>query len=518
MPKALLLLALASVLAQGQTYDLLLKGGHVIDPANNVDGRMDVAIAGGKIARVAPSITGAATRTIDAAGLYVTPGLIDLHAHVFGYSGSLPPDSTSLVNGTTTICDAGGAGWRTFEDFKKTVIDQAKTRVLVFLNIVGKGMVGSSAENDVEDMDPKLTAQKIRQYPGLIVGVKTAHYSRPGWAAVERAVEAGRLSNTPIIVDNNILSYTGRDTRTKLLEKLRPGDMHTHTYNDRHLEVIDRFSGKVTPVMWEARKRGVLFDLGHGSGSFLWPVATAAMKQGFPPDTISTDLHASSIMIPQSDMPNCISKLMNLGMTLQDAIARSTVAPAKAIHQFPALGTLTEGRVADVGIFGLRKGVFAFKDAWGKKMLGTQKLEAVFTVRDGKVVAERKRRGDAPGTVYDLVIKNGRQDVAVIGSKIARVGADIPAAHGRKVIEAAGYLVGGLTPEQARERPPVDPKGRPELAPLREGALADIALYEAERDGAFRCALIVRGGRVVWDTDGLSLTEWAETGPYSNYR
>jgi dihydroorotase len=391
MSKGLVLLALAASLARGQTYDLLLKGGHVIDPANQIDGRMDVAITGGKIARVAPDIAASsAKKTIPAAGLYVTPGLIDLHAHVYGYSGSLFPDSTSLVNGTTTICDAGGAGWRTFEDFKKRIIDPSKTRVLVFLNIVGRGMVGPSAENDVEDMDAKRTAEKIRQYPDLIVGVKTAHYGRPGWTALERAVEAGRLSNTPIIVDNNILSNMGRDTRTKLLEKMRPGDMHTHTYNDRHLELIDRFSGKVTPVMWEARKRGVLFDMGHGSGSFLWPVATAAMKQGFPPDTISTDLHSSSIMMQQADMPTCMSKLMNLGMTLQDAVTRSTVAPAKAISRFPALGTLGADKTADVAVLELKKGVFAFKDAWGKKMLGTQKLEAVMTIRDGKIVYDVK--------------------------------------------------------------------------------------------------------------------------------
>jgi dihydroorotase len=391
MFRGTLLLALAITGAGGQTYDLLLKDGHVIDPANNIDARMDVAISGNKIARVAADIPASeAKKTLDLDGLHVAPGLIDLHAHVFGYSGSLFPDSTSLVNGTTTVCDAGGAGWRTFEEFKKRIIDRSTTRVLVFLNIVGKGMVGSRAENDVEDMDPKLTAQKIRQYPDLIVGVKTAHYSRPGWTALARAVEAGRLSGTPIIVDNNILSNMGRDQRKKLLEIMRPGDMHTHFYNDRHLEVIDRFSGKLTPTIVEARKRGVLFDLGHGGGSFLWPVAVAAMKQGFPPDTISTDLHSSSIMLQQADMPNCMSKLMNLGMTLQDAIARSTAAPAKAINRFPALGTLGEGREADIAVLQLKTGTFAFKDAWAMKMLGTRKLEAVLTIRGGKIVYDVK--------------------------------------------------------------------------------------------------------------------------------
>jgi dihydroorotase len=405
-PSLVCAFALAGTLLYAQSWDLLIKGGHVIDPANNVDAVLDVAIAGNKIARVAADLPAAqARKVLDARGLYVTPGLIDLHAHVYGYSGSLFPDSTSLVAGTTTIADCGGAGWRTFEEFKAKIIDKSRTRVLSFLNIVGRGMVGAEAENNVEDMDPAATAAKIKQYPGLIVGIKTAHYSRPGWTALERAVEAGRLSGTPVIVDNNILSYTGRNTRDKVLKILRPGDIHTHTYNDRHLEIIDRFSGRVNPDVVEARKRGVLFDLGHGSGSFLWPVATRAMAQGFPPDTISTDLHSSSILIPQSDMPNCISKMLALGMTLQDAVARSTVAPARAISKFPELGTLSEGRLADVAAFELQTGVFAYKDAWQKKYLATRKLAAVLTIRDGRLVF------DANGLGFPLWTSAGNYEV-----------------------------------------------------------------------------------------------------------
>jgi dihydroorotase len=159
------------------------------------------------------------------------------------------------------------------------------------------------------------------------------------------------------------------------------------------MEVVNRFTGKLEPYMMEARRRGVLFDLGHGAGSFLWPVATKAMAQGFAPDTISTDLHSSSIMIPESDMPNCISKLMNLGMTLQDAILKSTMNPAKAIARFPEIGTLGEGQTADVAVFKLRSGVFAFKDAWHKKLIGTKKLECVMTIREGNLVYDRDGRG-----------------------------------------------------------------------------------------------------------------------------
>jgi dihydroorotase len=388
------LLCLMATVAAAQSYDILLQGGHVIDPANGIDGVRDVAISGDRIARIAPSLPAQqAKKVLNVKGLYVTPGLIDLHAHVYGYSGSVFPDDTALVAGATTVVDAGGAGWRSFDDFKKKIIDVSKTRVLVFLNIVGRGMVGSEAEDNIEDMDPAKTAAKIRAHPNEIVGIKVAHFGLPGWTALERAIEAGRLSNTPVMVDDKIFTNSGRTSREKLLRVMRPGDLHTHVYNDRQLEVVDRFTGKLQPYMLEARKRGVLFDLGHGAGSFLWPVAVRAMKQGFRPDTISTDLHASSIMIPQSDMANCISKLMNLGMKLQDAVARSTVNPARAIKRFPELGTLGEGKVADIAVFEQKTGVFAFKDAWSKKLLGTQKLECVATIRNGRLVVDMNGLG-----------------------------------------------------------------------------------------------------------------------------
>lgn len=374
-----------------QTYDLVLAGGHVIDPANGINGVMDVAVTGNRIARVAENIPrNQAKQVVEVAGLYVTPGLIDLHAHVFGYSGSLLPDDTQLIAGTTTVVDCGGSGWRTFDDFRARIIDKSQTRVLAWLNIVGQGMLGTQVENNVEDMDVKATAEKIRKHPDLIMGIKTAHYSRPGWTALERAVEAGRLADVPVIVDNNILTGMERSSREKLLDRLRPGDLHTHSYNDRQIELLDRHSGKVQEYARQARTRGVLFDMGHGAGSFLWPVATQAMRQGFPPDTISTDLHSTSILVGEPDMPNCISKLVNLGMKLEDAVARSTVSPAKAIRRYPELGTLGAGKTADIGVFAMRQGVFAFKDAWAKKMLGRQKLECLVTVRNGRIVFDQE--------------------------------------------------------------------------------------------------------------------------------
>ena len=168
--------------------------------------------------------------------------------------------------------------------------------------------------------------------------------------AIDRAIAAGKLASVPVMIDDKIFTNAGRNSREKVLDKMRPGDIHTHMYNDRQLEVINRFNGKLEPYMMEARKRGVLVR------SRTWwrqlPVAgrNQGNGQGFAPDTISTDLHSSSIMRPESDMPNCISKMMNLGMTLQDAILRSTVNPAKAIGRFPEIGTLSAGQIADVAV------------------------------------------------------------------------------------------------------------------------------------------------------------------------
>lgn len=389
--KRLAALLLAGAALWGQPYDLLVQGGHVIDPANGIDGVRDVAVAGGRIARVASSLDRAqARKVIDARGLYVTPGLVDIHAHVFGYSGSLLADDTALLTGATTIVDAGGAGWRTFDEFRRRIIERSRTRVLALINIVGWGMLGPDYEDNVDDMDPVKTAEAIRKHRDVIVGVKTAHFSGTGWTAIRRAIEAGKLARVPVMIDDKIFTNTGRTSREKLLEIMRPGDIQTHVFNDRQVEILSRFDGKLQPYALEARMRGVIFDLGHGAGSFLWPVATRAMAQGFYPDTISTDLHATSILATESDMPNSISKMMLLGMSLREAIERSTVRPAQVIGRYPELGTLGEGREADIALFELRRGVFAYKDAWKKKMLGTQRLECVMSLRAGRIAFDAK--------------------------------------------------------------------------------------------------------------------------------
>src|SRR5262245_30036986 len=285
--------------AAAQTYAIVIKGGHVVDPKNGRDGVMDVAIADGKIAAVAPSIAAAgATRVIDAAGLYVVPGLIDMHAHVF--HGTEPdsylsngliavmPDSHSFRSGQTTLIDAGGAGWRTFAQFKTNVIDASRTRVLAFLNVVRSGMNGGPTEQNLADMEAKLTAMRIEQHPGVIVGIKVAHYSGDEWDPVDRAVEAGKDAGVPVMVDFG--GHIPPLSLDDLLNKhLRPGDILTHMYGHvRGRTPIVNAQGQVEPFVVAARKRGVIFDVGHGGGSFLWRQAVPATKQGFFPDVIST--------------------------------------------------------------------------------------------------------------------------------------------------------------------------------------------------------------------------------------
>ena len=382
-----------AAIARGQQFDLLIKGGHVIDPRNQIDSVMDVGITGGKISQVASSIPAAQARqVVNVPGLFVTPGLIDIHVHVFygtepdaylsNGTSSVPPDGFTFRSGVTTVVDAGGSGWRNFRQFKDQVIDQARTRVLALINIVGSGMRGGPVEQNLADMDPRLTAMRIRQYPGIIVGIKAAHYQGPEWDPVDRAVEAGKMTNVPIMVDFGDF-VPERPFQELVLKHLRPGDMYTHTYLGR-VPMLDS-QGKVMPYLFEARKRGVLFDVGHGAGSFLFRQAVPAMKQGFIPDSISTDLHTGSMNAGMKDMLNVMSKFLNLGMSIQDVILRSTWNPARQIKR-TELGSLGAGSTADLVVLSLKKGNFGFIDVDGGKMMGTQKLECELTIREGRVV------------------------------------------------------------------------------------------------------------------------------------
>jgi len=388
---ALVAFMIVDVAAQ-QKYDLLLKGGHVVDGRNRISAVRDVAIAGGKIAAVEANIDPAdAFKVVDATGYYVTPGLVDIHVHVYAGTGergsyagdnSVYPDGFTLRSGVTTVVDAGSSGWRSFDDFKQRIIDRSKTRVLALLNIVGAGMRGDKFEQNLGDMEAKPTAEMALKHKDVIVGIKTAHYAGPEWAPVERAVEAGTQANIPVMVDFGA-NRPERPLAELVTKKLRPGDIYTHMYSGLRNELDD--SGHVNPGMVEGRKRGVIFDVGHGGGSFAWRIAVPAMKQGFLPDSISTDLHIGSMNSGMKDMLNVMDKLLAMGMSLDEVIVRSTWHPAREIKR-EEFGHLSVGAPADVAVLRLEQGNFGFVDMYGAKLKGTQKLDCELTLRDGKVV------------------------------------------------------------------------------------------------------------------------------------
>ncbi|HUG54701.1 MAG TPA: amidohydrolase/deacetylase family metallohydrolase [Vicinamibacteria bacterium] len=388
----LLLAGVLPLAAQEARYDVLLRGGHVIDPRNGTSAVRDVAIARGRIAAVAPRIDPAdAFKTIDVSGLYVTPGLVDIHAHVYtgtgekgSYAGdnSVYPDGFTLRVGVTTVADAGGAGWRNFEDFKSRVIDRSRTRVLAFLNIVGHGMRGGDYEQDLADMAPEPAAETARRYPGLIVGIKTAHYGGPEWTPVENAVKAGTLAGIPVMVDFGA-DKPERPVAELVTKKLRPGDIYTHVYSGlRHEQDA---AGRVNPGLFEGRKRGVIFDVGHGGGSFAWRIAVPALKEGFVPDSVSTDLHIGSMNAGMKDMLNVMSKFLAMGLSLEDVVLRSTWNPARQIGQ-DTLGHLSVGAPADVAVLRLETGSYGFVDSFGGRLRAKRRLANELTLRDGKVV------------------------------------------------------------------------------------------------------------------------------------
>lgn len=392
-----LLILLTPVVATAQQYAIVIKDGRVIDPKNNIDGVMDVAIQDGKIALVAKNIDGKqAKQVVNAKGMYVVPGLIDLHGHVFygtekdhAYSNgtsAIPPDGFTFRVGVTTIVDAGGAGWKSFSTFKENVIDNADTRVLAFLNIVGEGMRGGVYEQNTNDMDPKMAAAVARRYRDYIVGFKVAHYSGPEWTPVDNAVKAGQTASLPVIVDfggnNPPLSI-----RELFFDHLRPGDIFTHAFAQlgSREAIVDVSNNTVKPFVWEAQKRGIIFDVGYGGISFSYSQAIPALKSKFFPNTISTDLHIGSMNGSMKDMLSVMSKFHQMGMDVPALIKASTWSPAQAIKR-EDLGHLSVGAVADVAVLNMREGNFGFYDYTGYRVEGQKKFECELTIREGKIV------------------------------------------------------------------------------------------------------------------------------------
>ena len=399
---AMLICLMVPAFLFAQTYNIVIKGGHVIDPKNNIDGPMDIAVKDGKIALVARNIDAKeGIQVIDATGMYVTPGLIDNHVHVFhgpnldqqymNGPNSVPPDGFTFRVGVTTVVDAGCAGWRTFAEFKKQVIDISQTRVLAYLNIVGEGMRGGPFEQNLKDMDARLTGEYAKRYPDLIVGIKLAHYVGHDWTPVIRSIEAGKIANIPFMVD------LGSATPTLPLDSLflhyfRPGDIYAHCYGGSNVigangggrEAITKDS-QLRPFMAAARNRGVIFEVGHGGGSFFYDVALPATKAGFFPDIISTDLHIGSMNSAMKNILVCMDKFLAMGMDLRSVINANTWRAAQVIKR-TELGHLSIGSEADIAILALKTGKFGLFDNKGERKETDKKLECEMTIRAGRIV------------------------------------------------------------------------------------------------------------------------------------
>ena len=382
--------------SHGQNYDLVIKNGHIIDKKNNIDFIGDIGVSNGIIKYVGKALPNNSSRKIiNAESLIVVPGLIDIHSHNFHGTipnrylsnsfSALPPDGFSFRSGITTIVDVGGAGWKNFEVFKEQVIEKSKTRVLAFLNIIGLGMQGGEIEQNINDMDAMLTAEMVNKYPEYIVGIKLAHFNGYNWIPVDKVTKAGELSDRPVMIDfggsNPLMPLD-----SLLLHKLRPGDIFTHTYaNVRgRMSIVDG-NNKLHDFVKEAQNKGIIFDVGHGGGSFAFSQAIPAINQGLKPNTISTDLHTGSMNGGMKDLLNVMSKFLNMGLNLNEVITSVTWDAAKSIKK-ENLGNLSVGSVADITILNLREGDFGFIDTKNKKMNGTKKLECELTIKDGKIV------------------------------------------------------------------------------------------------------------------------------------
>jgi dihydroorotase len=396
-------LAVLAAAAPAQTpYDLVLKGGRVIDPKNGIDAVRDVAIRQGKIAAVESSLDPSlAKKVIDVKGLLVTPGLVDIHVHGFHTTGaadawagdrSIAPDSFSFRTGITTMADAGSSGWRNFETFRHTVIDRVRTHLYAFINIAGYGMMGNINEQVAADFQPAEVARLAKKHADVVVGVKTAHYEKPDWLSVDKAVEAGKLANIPVMVDFGFF-LPERPYYQLVTEKLRPGDISTHCYRSA-VPWLDE-KGKLYPYLEQARHRGVKFDVGHGAGSFTFRNAAPAVALGFLPDAISSDLHTLSMNAAMQDLPTTMSKFLAMGVSVADIISRTTWMPAQLIHH-PEHGHLTVGAAADIAVLRVADGDWGYADSSGGRLAGRQRFFAEMTLLGGNIVWDWNARAAVP--------------------------------------------------------------------------------------------------------------------------
>jgi dihydroorotase len=397
---AICLIVLA-ISAKAQPYSLLIKNGYLIDPKNNLHDTLDIAITKDRIARIGKHLDPhQAKKVIDARGAIITPGLIDIHTHVFfganpdrAYDGGpegVVPDGFTFRSGITTIADAGSSGYRDFPVFKRRVIDRSKTRVLAFVNIVGWGMRGNPYEQDTTDMKSDSAAAIARKYPQDVVGFKVAHYNGGSWRPVDQAVAAGRMTHHPVMIDFGS-HLPPLSIRNLFFDHLRPGDIFTHCFAQLSSRepIVDPSSGSLRPFIPEARKKGIVFDVGYGEISFAFSQAIPAIKAGFLPNSISSDIHKRNVRSPANSLPGIMSRFLAMGVDLPTVIRMTTCNPASEIgHE--ELGQLSTGAIADLAILRIGTGHYTFFDHTGGKVVGTQRLECEMTIKDGKIVYARR--------------------------------------------------------------------------------------------------------------------------------
>ncbi|MEE2659305.1 MAG: amidohydrolase/deacetylase family metallohydrolase [Candidatus Latescibacterota bacterium] len=376
-------------------HDLLVKNGTLIDPTARIHAAMDVAFQAGAVSAVASDLPDSdARQVIDASGRFLTPGLIDVHVHVFPDVSHLgvDPDSTCLARGATTVVDAGSAGSDTFVGFRKYVIEVSETRILAQLNISSQGMlsrnVGEFALPEYADVNS--CCKMIEEHRDLIIGVKvrltrnSIVSQSAGMIPLYHAREAADAAGLPIMVHPQAAWCDSLDDILKVMKK---GDILTHCFHDMPCGIMDNH-GIIRDSVHDAVKRGVILDVGHGAGSFAWGVAESAMEQGLPPQTISSDLHTGNLRGPVYDLANVLSKFLKLGMPLYDVVAKVTSVPAASILMHDRIGTLREGAHGDAVIFELREGQFALTDSVGETRMAEQALEPVMVIKAGRVYGQ----------------------------------------------------------------------------------------------------------------------------------
>jgi dihydroorotase len=377
-------------------YDLLLTDGDVLDPAGGLKGRMDVGIAGGKIVEVGANLPqNEARRTISAKGRIVTPGLIDIHAHVFinAHDMGHRTDHFCRASGVTTLCDAGSTGSANFAGLRHMLDTEVHTRVRAFVNLSAIGITGTSRGGELSHFpyaDPEGCARTISENPDLAIGVKLRYGPNLVWEYTTEPVKMARKTASMCGVPLMIHITDSPIPLPDILAEMAPGDIITHCYHGRAHGIMGQEKQFLLKEVVEAQRNGIIFDCAHGRNHFSFRMIEKALDQGFLPDTISTDLTMTSATYgPVWDLLTTMSKLLHFGMSLDDLVARATAAPAKILGYQGTVGTLKPGANADIAVLELRDGNFELTDSEGSTVTAKRRLLAQMTLRDGRVWYER---------------------------------------------------------------------------------------------------------------------------------